>query len=128
MMLITIRNLIKGHHEYIEVTSEIKSYNEYYFDYLIDRGRILNIALEKRNLSRVDELGMYNCFREEIFVEVFHELKKNGINFKLYILVIMKFVLITIKVLFILINYQDLKLFIQLPGGYHTCSECIQFF
>lgn len=71
-----VDNALKHHHEYFEITCEIKDYNNYYLDYLRDRHNIINIILEKRNISPVDESGMYNVFKEEIFVEVFHELQK----------------------------------------------------
>lgn len=71
-----INNAIKYHHEYLEVTDEIKNYNEFYLNYLKDRDKIINIILKKRNVSLIDESGMYNVFKEEIFVDIFHELKK----------------------------------------------------
>ena len=74
---------ITNHHEYIEINDGIEDINGYYFSYLIDRSKVLEQILKKNNLEIKHSNGQYNFFKENIFLEVFKELKKKWSNLQI---------------------------------------------
>jgi hypothetical protein len=72
-------NNITNHHVYITIDNDIEDINGYYLSYIVDREKIIQNILKKNNLDALASNKQYNFFKENIFFEVFKELKKNGV-------------------------------------------------
>lgn len=77
------QNIIINHHEeFLVDENENKNNNDYYFNYLIDREKIYEEVINRKKITKMNNDGVYSFFNEEIFIEIFKELKKKWKNLK----------------------------------------------